>query len=441
MASQPIPTSAWKQEVNRRVAAHKSRRGELNTEREIPSETRFGPNSPAALAAARVAARFSKAPSYNQMQTAEARNAVRAAKIATEVALEAQASARAVLAKLEAGRRDGPSHPDESTAGGERSNAGVCAAAPESKLEQRLELATGLPPQATRQSSHVPPVEFRLEPEGPAHRARPRAMSQRRLHEAQEFQAANSRQPSYPPGHALSHAEIDRLQAALPELSARANLIEFPGEQAGLKSAENSRPTAGTRSGLLSIFEVDPEIVQRDAGARGVNISPSASQWSGIELEEHPLNDPEPMEAATPEDAGIELAAFGRRAMAGVVDLALIAGAFLAAALLAGANMDQVPSMRLLEIGACAGMLVAGLLYQAFFFTLGVRTPGMKYARVSLCTFDNQFPTRMQSLGRLGAQMLSVLPLGLGLAWALFDEDHLCWHDRVSKTYQRECED
>ena len=33
--------------------------------------------------------------------------------------------------------------------------------------------------------------------------------------------------------------------------------------------------------------------------------------------------------------------------------------------------------------------------------------------------------------------LLSVLPAGLGLAWALFDENHLCWHDRLSQTYLR----
>jgi hypothetical protein len=61
----------------------------------------------------------------------------------------------------------------------------------------------------------------------------------------------------------------------------------------------------------------------------------------------------------------------------------------------------------------------------------------MKYARVSLCTFNNQSPTRAQQLGRFGALLLSVLPVGLGLAWALFDENHLCWHDRLSQTYLR----
>ena len=133
------------------------------------------------------------------------------------------------------------------------------------------------------------------------------------------------------------------------------------------------------------------------------------------------------------------MASFSRRAVAAVVDGALIVGAFLAAALLAAYNMDQLPSLRLLEIGSAAGLFAIGLLYQALFFTFAEGTPGMKYARVSLCTFDDQSPTRAQLHGRLGALLLSLLPLGLGLAWAIFDEDHLTWHDRLSKTYQRRC--
>jgi hypothetical protein len=63
----------------------------------------------------------------------------------------------------------------------------------------------------------------------------------------------------------------------------------------------------------------------------------------------------------------------------------------------------------------------------------------MRCARISFCTFDGQIPTRGQLRGRLGALLLSVVPAGLGVAWALFDDDHLCWHDRLSRTYLRKC--
>jgi hypothetical protein len=46
-------------------------------------------------------------------------------------------------------------------------------------------------------------------------------------------------------------------------------------------------------------------------------------------------------------------------------------------------------------------------------------------------------PTREQRCARLVAMVLSVLPVGLGVAWAIFDEEHLSWHDRLSQTYLR----
>jgi uncharacterized RDD family membrane protein YckC len=61
----------------------------------------------------------------------------------------------------------------------------------------------------------------------------------------------------------------------------------------------------------------------------------------------------------------------------------------------------------------------------------------MKYAGISLCTFEGHNPTRAQRCGRLVSLILSVLPLGLGLVWAIFDDDHLSWHDRLSRTYLR----
>jgi hypothetical protein len=40
---------------------------------------------------------------------------------------------------------------------------------------------------------------------------------------------------------------------------------------------------------------------------------------------------------------------------------------------------------------------------------------------------------------RVTALLASVLPMGLGIAWSIFDEDHLSWHDRISRTYHRSC--
>jgi uncharacterized RDD family membrane protein YckC len=105
--------------------------------------------------------------------------------------------------------------------------------------------------------------------------------------------------------------------------------------------------------------------------------------------------------------------------------------------LVAAANIGHPLPAKIAEISAVSALLLAGLLYQTLFLALAEATPGMKCAGISLYTFDGQSPTCAQSRRRLGALLLSVLPLGLGVAWALFDDDHLCWHDRLSKTYLR----
>jgi uncharacterized RDD family membrane protein YckC len=77
------------------------------------------------------------------------------------------------------------------------------------------------------------------------------------------------------------------------------------------------------------------------------------------------------------------------------------------------------------------------LLYQALFFSFSESTPGMRCARIALCTFDDENPTRGAMRRRNLAVLLSACPLGLGLLWAAFDEDRLTWHDRLTRTYQR----
>ena len=101
--------------------------------------------------------------------------------------------------------------------------------------------------------------------------------------------------------------------------------------------------------------------------------------------------------------------------------------------------MQHPPVLKTAEMGAAVALLIVGVLYQALFLTLAKTTPGMVYARISLCTFDDEKPTGAQLRGRLVALLLSLLPVGLGVVWAVFDDDRLSWHDRLSRTYQRNC--
>jgi uncharacterized RDD family membrane protein YckC len=77
------------------------------------------------------------------------------------------------------------------------------------------------------------------------------------------------------------------------------------------------------------------------------------------------------------------------------------------------------------------------LLYQYLFFKYAEGTPGMRYAKIALCTFEDENPTRNAMCRRVFFMLLSAAPLGLGFAWAWFDPDRLAWHDRLSRIYQR----
>ena len=61
----------------------------------------------------------------------------------------------------------------------------------------------------------------------------------------------------------------------------------------------------------------------------------------------------------------------------------------------------------------------------------------MRYARIAICTFADENPTRGELQSRVPATALALLPLGLGVFWAVLDEDRLGWHDRMTRTYQR----
>jgi uncharacterized RDD family membrane protein YckC len=462
-AGHPHLEPAWKQEVNRRLAAHKSRRaGASNADTQ--ERTAAAANSRAAEAAARVAARYAQAPTYSQMQAEEARVAVRAAEIATKVALEAQAAAESALAGLHAATEQPMRGPAmvESIArtarvevpqpAAERVPEPPAQAMEEQEIEPLIDVqpepamepvvVVALPPEPTPVITHQMvdgrSFDLRWEPDLPVP-AKERKPAPPRPRE--EFGLA--------PEDWWTPAEMSESLCSEPfHVEAQfthANLIEFPRE---LVATRKMRPrlaeaiAAAEADPQLSIFEVDPGGISTEPEPISPAHEPqagafSAPDWSGIELDAHPIAgeelEPETASAAQ----GPPIAPFGLRVMAAVVDGALIVGAFFAAAAWTSAHMQHVPVAKTAEAMAVAGLLLAGLAYHALFFGLGRMTPGMKYAGIALSTFDDEVPNRVQLRRRFGAMVLSLLPVGLGFVWSVFDEDRLSWHDRISGTYPR----
>ena len=159
-------------------------------------------------------------------------------------------------------------------------------------------------------------------------------------------------------------------------------------------------------------------------------------EWSSIHLDAAPVAPPEVQEelqALLP----LETASLNLRLMASAVDGCILGVTFLAAAAAFSYRATELPALPIAAVAAAATLLILFVLYHLLFFTFADATPGMRYARIGLCTFSDENPTRSQMRRRTWAILLSACPLGIGFFWALVDDDRLGWHDRISRMYQR----
>jgi uncharacterized RDD family membrane protein YckC len=73
--------------------------------------------------------------------------------------------------------------------------------------------------------------------------------------------------------------------------------------------------------------------------------------------------------------------------------------------------------------------------YFALFTLFGGSTPGMMIRGLRVVSFDGSMPTSRQMLWRSFGYLVAAGTCFLGFLWALWDEDLLCWQDRISQTY------
>jgi uncharacterized RDD family membrane protein YckC len=381
------------------------------------------------------------------MQAAEARAALRVAETATRAALEAQAAAQVALANLQIAEEE------------ERERA------------ERFEAEAAMPEQFATEPEErwQPATRWKPEPEPVAGLAEPAAPEQDapgpgvawKVRWEPDFPTRSAQPQTVRPEHQqrLAVAALEEPEDGITTVDAQpihANVIHFPRE---IVATRRMRPRLGVpveeAAQQLSIFEVDPSTVSTEpmvavaaaavadpawAGSGWAGSGWSGPEWSGIELGAHPQVEREIHHEPTVGcDAEISLAPLESRLLAAAVDLALIVVMACAAVWGIGGHMVAHPTLKFAETSAVAGFIMIGLAYQVFFLLTAKSTPGMMYAGIALCTFDDEYPTPEQLRGRLVAVLISLLPVGLGLAWSIFDEDHLSWHDRLSRTYQRKC--
>ena len=163
----------------------------------------------------------------------------------------------------------------------------------------------------------------------------------------------------------------------------------------------------------------------------------TASAWRSIHLDTATPMRESKQSSSLPDGPRLNVASLEDRALAALVDCAFTLAAFLLFALVFAVCSTSLPSGRIALIVAAVTLFAMWLMYQLLFFSLTDATPGMRYAKIALCTFGDEPPSRSTRRGRIAALLLSALPLGLGFLWAVFDEDALGWHDRITQTYQR----
>jgi uncharacterized RDD family membrane protein YckC len=107
-------------------------------------------------------------------------------------------------------------------------------------------------------------------------------------------------------------------------------------------------------------------------------------------------------------------------------------GAFLA---LFGSVGGQFTLSKLSAAVCGATFALVYLQYFALFTVFGGTTPGMMLRGLQVVSFSGETPTPRQMLLRSAGYVLSAGTFFMGFLWAMWDEDSLTWHDRMSHTY------
>ena len=220
--------------------------------------------------------------------------------------------------------------------------------------------------------------------------------------------------PAAQPGPAVPSAPL----SILPETDTGAKVLEFPR----LSSFPASVPIEELAEPVFDrprIMEV-PEVLPPPPALGGILIEPAeepaAERRPGFEL---------PLRAAP----------MSRRLLASAIDAFLVVLAFVVFAYIFFRITATVPPWRQAAGASAALIAVFWGAYQYLLLIYAGTTPGLRLAKLQLSRFDGSTVPRKLRRWRVLASVLAGLSLALGYAWCFLDEDELCWHDRITRTY------
>jgi uncharacterized RDD family membrane protein YckC len=399
--------TVWKEEISARVRAHRSRR--------VPANQPPLPGMEDALSsasiAARVADRYSRLPSWREM-------------------LAAQANTKSTVDSPVAAASVPPAEPSQlapSIAPTTVPSQPAAAAPGPEPYQPDLLLRYSVSSDSLPAPRYTPPQARAIHPD-PAHHEEIAPSPADPLEEAFV-------EPAWP----LPARVITSPRELVAPRKARPRLAEGPlsaSPQAETPSVAEEPQTVTNSTEEDTGFPVSA-VIPASAPPLLDPAGKASPEWHSIHLDtEAPIREPRRSSSAV-DELPLHVASLHDRALAALVDSAFTLCAFLLFAAVFAICSTSFPHGRPALVGAAAALFAMGLIYQLLFFTLTDATPGMRYAKIALCTFDDENPAPPRLRGRIAALLLSALPLGLGFLWAVFDEDGLGWHDRITRTYQR----
>jgi uncharacterized RDD family membrane protein YckC len=427
---------ALKEQVAQRLAAHRARRNQRTGNPVTPIAKPATANPRASRIAQAVADRYANSQSYRAFLAEQAASAIRAAEdAAAAAARSAQAVADAqyqLLAELDQWTLTPPPSP----AAPQPIPEPIPAAPSPATRSDNASGLTVLFYDADQVTLPVVPSRHQPHSRAAMDDAEEQALEVLALEEEIAFR------------HSPTFDDID------PPTDIPANLIEFPRQLVAPRKARPRLAEGPLReeadqsdaAAQLRIFEVEAAQISSAPA-----VESAAPEWSSILLAAHPVSaaiaeNPEAayQPAFIPNPAP-QPAPFNLRLMAAIVDGCIITAVLLVCTAvfaltvgkLSGPAIASRITLPTAAISVAGTLVVFTLLYQLLFFTFSDATPGMRYARIGLCTLSDDNPTRAAMRRRILASVLAACPFGIGFLWAFLDEDGLGWHDRISRMYQR----
>jgi uncharacterized RDD family membrane protein YckC len=208
------------------------------------------------------------------------------------------------------------------------------------------------------------------------------------------------------------------LQTALPFEPDLPSPLESSRARIELASPAPAKKAVATRTHHNERFEISIPMLERASPAANTHFPAASRPAAGLsQASSYPVASLSERRRAAFVDAGLLLFSYG-----GMLALFTVLGGRI------GFNRVDLG-----VAGATFALFYAQ--YFALFTVFGGSTPGMMLRGLRVVSFDGGVPTSRQMGWRSLGYLISAGVCFLGFIWALWDDDQLCWQDRISQTY------